>query len=145
MELHTLYNPASDSNSNSASIDSILADTINAIDQLFTELPGLAQSLAGKGGAMPKDPAYIPLIDGIESFTEAMQVLKPALEVLQDPTVQMLEVDLTSILTELLEANTRGDYDYQEHLLGTQILESFKDWRETGIPLLRERLLERCL
>jgi hypothetical protein len=118
----------------------ILGQTLEAIRHLFQELPELSKTLAGKGAALPQDPAYGPFLDGIESFTEAMQVVKPALRLSSDPTIQMLEVDLTSILAELLDANIQGDYDYQEHLLGTQLQESFTDWQKTGLPLLEQRL-----
>ena len=136
MELHPLH-PAE---ATTPSVAEILGSTLSSIEQLFQELPELAHALAGKGAQMPHDPAYGPLLDGIESFTDAMQALKPVLGVQLDPTIQMLEVDLTSILAELLDANLREDYAYQEHLLGTQLLESFRDWQETGFPLLRARL-----
>ena len=76
------------------------------------------------------------LLDGVQTFTEALLQAKQILHVgILDP-INILEADLTSIFRDLMQFTESGQREYVIDLLLNHLPLNLEEWRRDGIPTL---------
>lgn len=76
------------------------------------------------------------LVDGISTFTEAIRTVKRVLRIGMLQSINVLEVDLTSILRDLLSGQENSQFDHVAELLQQHLPVNLRQWREEGLPVL---------
>ncbi len=94
----------------------------------------IAQTDAAAQAEIPQD--LLRLVDGISAFTEAVSTVKQVLHVGSVPPINILEVDLLSILKDMLQCHETKQMDYMTDLLREHLPKNLSEWRTDGIPFL---------
>lgn len=76
------------------------------------------------------------LFDGMEVFSEALFDAKKILGITELDPIRVLEIDLLSIMQDVLEAYHDSDQKYLIDLMSTHLPESLKEWRQNGLPAI---------
>lgn len=85
-------------------------------------------------------PMFIRLLNGLEAMIDSITASKLTLRIGRIDSVAFLEVDLKSILTDLLSAKEKDDVDFLKKVLGTDLPENLHEWMIRGLPeLIRSR------
>jgi len=90
------------------------------------------------GHAANDETVFGKLLDGLHVFSESIGVIKSTLRIGYLPRVGLLEAELLSILSDLLEARKTGDKEYIAQLLGQHLPAVLADWRREGFAALRK-------
>jgi hypothetical protein len=116
-------------------------ETLQTLILFSGKLSDLSLQAADELEATPVNNAsYHRLIDGIKVFVETVDAVKSILRVGILPPINVLEVDLVSVMKDLLQAVQSGDAAYRSDLLRTHIPGNLNDWATQGIPtLIRSR------
>jgi hypothetical protein len=111
-------------------------ETLQSLMEFTSHLELLSRNAGAKLEAGQVPPEFMRLVDGIETFTDALLQTKQILRVgLMEP-VNMLEADLASILKDLLQFTESGQREYVIDLLQSHLPLNLADWRNQGIPTL---------
>jgi hypothetical protein len=116
-------------------------ETLQSLIEFTSHLELLSRNAGAKllAGQAPKHE-FMRLIDGVQTFTDALLQARQILHVGRLEPITMLEADLTSILKDLVQFTESGDRDYVIDLLQNHLPLNLVDWREKGIPtLIRSR------
>jgi hypothetical protein len=116
-------------------------ETLQSLIEFTSHLESLSRNAAAKlaEGQAPKHE-FSRLIDGIETFTDALLQARQILHVGRLDPINVLEADMTSILKDLVQYTEAGERDYVIDLLNHHLPLNLTDWRDTGIPaLIRSR------
>lgn len=76
------------------------------------------------------------LADGIETFTQALLQVKQILRIVSLPSVQILEADLASILTDIFQYQRKKEPLNAASVVAGPLVENLAQWRLEGIPTL---------
>jgi hypothetical protein len=76
------------------------------------------------------------LFDGMKTFSEAMESSKQVLKTGRVDAIHVVEVDLFSIMQDVLDAYHDGNHEYLVDLLEKHLPENLDQWREKTLPLL---------
>ncbi len=76
------------------------------------------------------------LLEGIELLNETVLATREVLKARKSNDEQLLEADLFSILTDLLEANETSNILYRDQLLREYLPQNLSEWKEKAIPQL---------
>lgn len=86
------------------------------------------------------EPIFVKLVDGIRTFVEAVAAIKKVLKLGNHQHLGVLEADLASILSDLLEARRANDNEYAYALMHKYLPENFEQWISSGLNgLMRVR------
>lgn len=118
-----------------------LADeTLQHLLEYTHVLESLCQSSAENVNVPEFHNYFLRLVEGISTFTEAVTEVKKLLRVTTLQSINVLEMDLLSILRDVLESREKNETIYLQELLSQHLCKNLKDWREQGIPdLIRLR------
>jgi len=112
-------------------------ETLRDLDAFTRHLEGLSRAAAGSLHAGPAPKAdFNRFLDGIDMFSEAVLTVRDVLRAPRVPDADLLQVDLLSILQDLLSSIRKGESAYCAELLSVHIPENLLQWREKGIPAL---------
>lgn len=100
----------------------------------LTELSQSAANLFEKGEHPSQELAR--LFDGIETFSEALLDAKKILNISELGPTRILEIDLLSVMQDVLEAYHKDNQEYLVNLLRTHLPESLRDWSAKGLPAI---------
>ena len=115
-------------------------DTLQNLIQFTQHLILQSEEAAGLIGKDIFGPKLSRLADGVATFSDALGTVKRILHVGRHASVDVLEVDLTSILNDVVQAKETRDLDYLKDLLQTHLPKNLEEWRTTGLPgLIRSR------
>lgn len=113
--------------------------------QSLLEFTGHLEGLSQNAGAMlqegrPPKHEFARLLDGLDTFSEALLQAKQILRVGQLDPINILEADLASILKDLVHFTEKQQLDYVIDLLTIHLPKNLSEWRNQGIPaLIRSR------
>lgn len=112
-------------------------ETLQSLLEFTSHLELLSRNAGAKlnAGQAPKQE-FMRLIDGVQTFTDALGQAKQILRVGRLEPVNVLEVDLTSILKDLVQYTEAGNREYVIDLLLNHLPANLTDWRVSGIPTL---------
>lgn len=112
-------------------------ETLQSLIEFTSHLELLSRNAGAKlvAGQSPRHE-FMRLIDGVQTFTEALLQSRQILHVGILEPVTMLEADLTSILKDLVQFTESGDREYVIELLQNHLPLNLTDWRQSGIPAL---------
>jgi hypothetical protein len=112
-------------------------ETLQSLIEFSTYLESLSRNAGAKleSGHAPRHE-FLRLIDGVQTFTEALLQAKQILHVGILEPVNILEADLTSILKDLVQFTEGGQRDYVIDLLKNHLPLNLGEWRTQGIPTL---------
>ena len=80
------------------------------------------------------------LLDGIQVFTDSLIESKRAMKVGLFPKTDLLETDLLSLLKDTVTHLEKADVQYVAQLIGIDLVDNLRAWKETGLPaLIRSR------
>jgi hypothetical protein len=116
-------------------------ETLQSLLEFTSHLELLSRNAGAKlvAGLAPKHE-FMRLIDGIQTFSDALLQSRQILHVGRLEAVAILEADLASLLKDLVQFTESGDRDYVIDLLQNHLPLNLADWRGTGIPtLIRSR------
>jgi hypothetical protein len=113
-------------------LQSLLPFTVS----LDTLAKGIGEQIHEPQLGVDLDVQYQRLLNGLGDMIEAIKGVKQILRVHQDAQVALLEADLASVLTDILEAKRTGQRAYLVDLLREHLPFSLQEWREQGIPRL---------
>jgi len=116
-------------------------ETLQSLMEFTSHLELLSKNAGAKlvAGHAPRHE-FLRLLDGVQTFTEALLQAKQILHVGLLEPVNLLEADLTSILKDLIQFTESGQKEYVIDLLQTHLPLNLEDWRREGIPtLIRSR------
>ena len=118
-----------------------LADeTLHNLIEFTESLELLSQHTAESFGAGKGAISFAQLIEGIDTFTEALTGVKQILRIGIHQELNVMEADLLSILRDLLEFYEKGDKLYVADLLKEHLPTNMRQWREETLPgLIRSR------
>ncbi|MGK5084505.1 hypothetical protein WDW37_14515 [Bdellovibrionota bacterium FG-1] len=115
-------------------------ETLQSLMEFTTHLEKLSRQSASKLEAKVTPSEFLRLVDGIETFTDALMQTKQILRIGRMEPINVLEADLASILKDLVEFTESGQKDYVIDLLKNHLPINLEDWRREGIPaLIRSR------
>ena len=115
-------------------------ETLQSLLEFTEHLEKFSQQAADALEAGRAGNEFKKLVDGIATFTEAMVGAKQILRVGVMPSVNLLEVDLHSVLKDLLEFHHRGQREFVVELMREHLPRNLREWRLQGIPeLIRSR------
>lgn len=139
-ELTEIFRVKFESETQTSSPRELADQTLQDLKVFLTMLENLSQKAAGQMGQVDFFGRFISLLDGISTFIEAITHIKAILRLGMFPAVSALEIDLLSILKDLLTAQEKRQSDYMIELLNLHLPSNLREWRETGIPkLIRAR------
>lgn len=85
-------------------------------------------------------PDLQKLLDGIHVFTDSLVEAKRAMRIGLFPKTDLLETELLSLLKDILEALQKAETSYVAQLIGIEMVDNVRAWRDTGLPaLIRSR------
>jgi hypothetical protein len=113
-------------------LQSLLPFTL-ALDALSK---GIAEQIRNPRMGVNLDVQYQRLLGGLDDFIEAIKGTKQIMRLYSDSRIALLEADLASVLTDILEARKNRNVPYLADLLGEHLPFSLQEWRENGIPTL---------
>jgi hypothetical protein len=115
-------------------------ETLQSLIEFTAHLENFSRQAADhlEKGKSPHE--FVKLVEGIETFTEALVGTKQILRIGLLPAVTSLEADLSSILKDLVLFAESGQRDYVIDLMRNHLPANLADWRVSGIPaLIRSR------
>ena len=81
-------------------------------------------------------PRFIELLEGIQTFTDALANVKSILRVQSFFVVDGLEAQLVQLLRQLVGYQESQKFQELQQVLKTQLPEHFCKWKKEGLPLL---------
>jgi phosphoenolpyruvate carboxylase len=111
-------------------------ETLQSLSEFASHLESLSRTAADKLEAGAASQDLVRLMEGFETFTDALVQVKQILRVGLLDHVNLLEADLASILKDLVEFTEAGQRDYMADLLRNHLPANLAEWREHGIPAL---------
>ncbi len=112
----------------------IAEDTLQSLIVFAAQLEQMSTGAADDLEQLPR------LVDGVETFSEALMQVKRTLRIGVLQKVSLLEADLISVMSDLADATVAKQNAYCSQLLREHLPLNFKQWREEGIPaLIRSR------
>lgn len=116
-------------------------ETLQSLIEFTSHLELLSRNAGAKleAGHAPRHE-FMRLIDGVQTFTDALLQAKQILHVGILEPVNVLEADLTSIFKDLVQFTESGQREYVIDLLQNHLPANLEEWRRLGIPaLIRSR------
>ncbi|MCM2276832.1 MAG: hypothetical protein NDJ89_01995 [Oligoflexia bacterium] len=119
---------------------SIAKETLETLQAFMSHLEkyALQAAQALRAGAGARDELDL-LLDNLNTFTESLNGVKRILGGEACEETAIIEVDLLSILSDTLEFQRQGQSAYVAEMLETHLVSNFREWREEGLPALRDR------
>lgn len=99
----------------------------------FSRQAALNQELREPAAAQE---SFTRLIDGIQTFTDALLSIKQTLRIGRLDPINLLEADLASILQDLLQAQQTQQKEYSIDLMRNHLPVNIEEWRVRGLPIL---------
>ena len=115
------------------SVKTIAEDTVKTLISFSGDLGKICKKLPEKSGA-DFENQFIQTINGIELVFEGIATVRMALKLVPSQEEVLLETDLKSILTDILEAKESGNHEYISELLQHHLADNMADWREKILP-----------
>jgi hypothetical protein len=115
-------------------------ETLQSLSEFTLHLESFSRQAADhlEAGQFPHE--FVKLVEGIQTFTEALEGSKSILRITKLDPVNILEADLTSILKDLLSFAEGGEKEFVVDLMRNHLPLNLEDWRREGIPaLIRSR------
>lgn len=112
-------------------------ETLQSLIEFTSHLELLSRNAGAKleAGHAPRHE-FMRLIDGVQTFTDALLQAKQILRVGILEPVNVLEADLASIFKDLVQFTESGQREYVIDLLQSHLPLNLADWRREGIPTL---------
>jgi hypothetical protein len=116
-------------------------ETLQSLFEFTSHLEALSRTAGAKlAEGHPPKQEFSRLLDGVETFSDALLQAKQILRIGRLDPVNVLEADLSSILKDLVQFTESGQRDYVVDLLLQHLPLNLAEWRSQGIPsLIRAR------
>ncbi len=111
----------------------IAHDTLQMLIFFTQRLMTISQDMGASGDT---ETEFLKLVDGVQTFSEAIQSASIVLRTGTQEEIRILGADLLSILDDIVGAKQAGNAAYLRELLSTHLPENLKLWGTEGIPLL---------
>ena len=109
-------------------------ETLQTLRTYTDSLADLSKRIAREYGSAEANQDYTRLIEGIQTMADTVIHVRKVLRIGILPIVNVLEVDLLSILKDLVETHGAKDPTYRIQLLEDHLPTNLTQWRDTGIP-----------
>jgi len=117
-----------------ASKNQIAHETIDALLTFLPELMVLAQRTAVSPNKGERVQIFNRLLNGIETFYEAVSAVKLTYRIPENENLALLEGSLISIMDRLLVACEERNDQRLNAILEGDLADNFRLWMSTGIP-----------
>jgi hypothetical protein len=122
------------------SIEVVCVHPREIAEETLQTLRLLLPTLAQMSRKASSDADVRKLVDGLETLADAVSSTRAILRIGKLDRVDALEMDLLSILKDLLEAQKQGDGAYRAELLLHHLPSNLEAWAASGIPdMIRAR------
>jgi len=118
------------------SVELSFCSALEIVISVLNDLLAYSSRIALLSRNLTTDEEYSRLIDAIQIFSDALNVVKPHFKYAELSRANILEADLQSILTDLLDALKRGNIEYRNDLLTEHLPANMNDWRTECLPRL---------
>ena len=109
-------------------------ETLQTLRTYTDSLAELSKRIASEYGSAEANQDYTRLIEGIQTMADTVIHVRKVLRIGILPIVNVLEVDLLSILKDLVETHGAKDPTYRIQLLEDHLPTNLTQWRDVGIP-----------
>ena len=109
-------------------------ETLQTLRTYTDSLADLSKRIAREYGSAEANQDYTRLIEGIQTMADTVIHVRKVLRIGILPIVNVLEVDMLSILKDLVETHDAKDPTYRIQLLDEHLPTNLAQWRDTGIP-----------
>jgi hypothetical protein len=123
---------------NQEAASQIAMETLVTLNEYSEVLESLCMEASELVGHPEYQGRFLKLIEGISTFTDSITQVKTVLKTDAEGSVKLLESDLASILTDLLDSQEKKNSEYERKLLNTHLPQNLIQWRTTGIPAIRQ-------
>ncbi|MBC7690407.1 MAG: hypothetical protein H7222_01450 [Methylotenera sp.] len=118
----------------------IAEDTLQTLKLFTDQLATLSRGTASQIGSTEAELDFQRLLDGIQTLADTVQSVKKILHIGVMPLINILEADLISVLTDLVQTHESKDLSYRAALLSEHLPLNLELWRDEGIPeMIRSR------
>ncbi len=115
-------------------------DTLQSLLQFSETLEELSILCSNCVGQPDFYRHFTRLIEGIGTFTDGIVGVKRILNLGLFNGIQLLEMNLLTILKDILTAQEESQLDHMTQLLREPLSNNLREWRENGLPaLIRSR------
>jgi hypothetical protein len=111
-------------------------ETLQSLIEFTMHLESFSRQAADhlEKGKFPHE--FVKLVEGIQTFTDALMGVKQILRVGIMEPINVLEADMGSILKDLVQFAEGGQREYVVDLMRNHLPLNLEDWRREGIPAL---------
>lgn len=118
----------------------IAEDTLQTLKLFTDQLALLSRRTGAEIGSPEAELDFQKLLDGIQTLADTVQNVKKILHIGLMPLINILEADLISVLTDLVQTHESRDLVYRAALLNEHLPLNLELWRDEGIPeMIRSR------
>ena len=113
--------------------DLVATNLSNALDYLEKLIPGFDQAadLFRTGNEQEANKYYIQILDGMDWFSEVMNVVMSSEGEGQEPenSLRIRQAKLTDLMSQMLEANKNQDWVLLADILEYEMIPFYKEWQ----------------
>ncbi len=111
-------------------------ETLQALRIFSDTLVKLCGRITQEQDAMILSRDFLRLVEGLQTLAETIRSVKRVLRIGVIEPVGFLEADLTSTLSDMLEAKTKKQTDFLKEIIQGDLTDNLTRWRDEGIPAL---------
>jgi len=109
-------------------------ESLYTLQMYLTTLCRISKRIPDESDESLMKSDFNKLLEGIELLNETIIATREVLRARKGHEEQLLEADLFSILTDLLEANESKNFVYRDQLLSDYLPQNLIEWKEKVIP-----------
>lgn len=122
------------------SSERVMEKTLDSLSQFLENLIQICGSAKESPGKGELYPLLGKIVEGIDLLSDTTSTVKASLRKGLDQKIRFLEIDLISIMRDLLDASQRSETEFVKELIHNDLQDNLNRWKNEGIPSLRDKI-----